>query len=153
MPVLAVNKEASYRYELLETFEAGLILSGAEVKSAKLGQVSLRGSYVSLRYQNNLSRFYLVGAHFAPYKFAGQTDNEPVRDRQLLLKKSELDYLTGKCKEKGLTLIPLRLYTKNSLVKLGFAIARGKKLHDKRETIKKREVQREFNRLKKGKGL
>jgi SsrA-binding protein len=152
MPVLAVNKDASYRYELLETFEAGLILSGAEVKTAKLGQVSLKGSYVSWRSPGGLNRLYLVGAHFSPYKFAANQDYKPTRDRQLLLKVSELNYLFGKSQEKGLTLIPLRLYTKNGLVKLELAVARGKKLYDKREAIKKREVAREFNRLKRGKG-
>ena len=153
MPSLAANKEAAYKYELLETFEAGLILSGAEVKSAKLGQVSLRGAYVSLRQRDKLSRFYLVGAHFSPYKFAGQQANEPVRDRQLLLKKSELSYLIGKSKEKGLTLVPTKLYTKNGLVKLEFALARGKKLYDKRESIKKRDIDRDVKRTLKIKNV
>jgi len=150
MSGLAVNKDALFSYELLEKFEAGLILNGAEVKTAKMGQVSLRGSYVSLRHKEGLSRLYLVGAHFSPYKFSGIKDADPVRERQLLLKKSELAYLIGKSKEKGLTLVPIKLYTRNSLVKLEFALARGKKLHDKREAIKKREVEREMKRSLKG---
>ncbi len=153
MPALASNKEAFFNYEILETIEAGLILSGAEVKTAKLGQVSLRGSYVSLRSHGGLSRLYLVGAHFTPYKFAGGHDGEPVKDRQLLLKKSELDYLIGKSKEKGLTLVPTKLYTKNGLVKLEFAVARGKKLYDKRAAIKKRDIDRDIRRTLKIKNV
>ena len=146
MPVLAINKDARFSYDLMEIFEAGLILSGAEVKTAKLGQVSLRGSYVSLRQHDGPARFYLVGAHFSPYKFSSQKEADPIRERELLLKKTELDHLIGKSKEKGLTLVPTKLYTKNGLIKLEFALARGKKLHDKRETIKRRDIDRDLKR-------
>jgi SsrA-binding protein len=151
MSNLATNREAGYRYELMEKFEAGLVLSGAEVKAAKLGQVNLKGSYLSLRHVGKKVVCLLVGAHISLYKYATDSAYNPLRERELLLKKSELNYLAGKANEAGLTLIPLRLYTKNSLVKLEFAVARGKKLFDKRESIKKREVARDFNRLKRGK--
>jgi SsrA-binding protein len=146
MPVLATNKEAGYRYELTEKFEAGLVLSGAEVKAAKLGQVNLKGSYLSLRHVGKKVVCLLVGAHISLYKYATDSAYNPLRERELLLKKSELNYLLGKALEAGLTLIPLRLYTKNSLVKLEFAVARGKKLFDKRESIKKRELDRSLRR-------
>ncbi len=151
MSNLATNREAGYRYELLEKFEAGLVLTGAEVKAAKLGQVNLKGSYLSLRYFGKKLSCFLIGAHISLYKYTIDSDYNPLRDRELLLKKIELKHLLGKANEAGLTLIPLRLYTKNSLVKLEFAVARGKKLFDKRDTIKKREIARDFSRLKRGK--
>lgn len=153
MPVLAINKDGAYRYELLEDFEAGLMLSGAEVKSAKAGQVSLRGSYVGWRETKSGQRLFLLGAHFSQYRFAGPNNFEPTRERQLLFKKKELNYLIGKAAEKGLTLIPLRLYTKNSLVKLSVALARGKRLYDKRATIKKRDLDRDVKRTLKIKNV
>jgi len=147
---LAVNKGAGFHYELLENFEAGLALNGSEVKAAKLGQVSLKGSHVSWRQLGGARRLCLIGAHFTPYKFSS-LEIEPTRERPLLLKKNELNYLIGKTQEKGLTLIPLRLYTKNNFVKLELALARGKKLYDKREAIKKRDVDREIKRTLKTK--
>ena len=146
MPSLALNKDARYRYDLLETFTAGLILTGQEVKSVKLGQVSLKGSYISWRQHKGISRLYLVGAHVSAYKYATNPDFNPLRERELLLNKSEITRLLGKTAEKGLTLIPLKLYTERSFVKLEFALARGKKLHDKRESLKKKAIDRDLKR-------
>lgn len=145
MSTLAHNRRASFDFELLENYEAGLVLSGQEAKSAKSGQVNLNGAYVSLKTENGKLNAYLQGAHIAPYKFAGNlTDYEPTKERKLLLNKKELNRLNGKLREKGLTLIPLKMYTKRSFVKLEFALAKGKKKFDKRESIKKREVDRQL---------
>jgi len=150
MPILANNRRASFDYDLLETYEAGLVLLGHEVKAAKAGHINLGGAYVSLRSGNNGSELWLINAHISPYRFAGKlTDYDPVRERRLLLKKSELGHLFGKTQEKGLTLVPVKMYTKRSFVKLEFALARGKKKYDKRESIKKRELERQIRTLTK----
>jgi SsrA-binding protein len=150
MPTLANNRRASFDYDLLESYEAGLVLSGQEVKSAKGGHVNLSGAYVSLRIENNKAVLYLVGAHISPYRFAGNiVDYNPDRERRLLLNKKEISRLTGKIQEKGLTLIPVKMYTKRSFVKLEFALGKGKKKYDKRESIKKREVDRQLRTLTK----
>lgn len=150
MSTLAHNRRASFDFELLENYEAGLVLSGQEAKSAKAGQVNLNGAYVSLKTENGAPTAYLLGAHIAPYKFAGNlTDYDPIRERKLLLSKRELGRLQGKIQEKGLTLIPLKMYTKRSFVKLEFALGKGKKKFDKRESIKKREVDRQLRTLTK----
>lgn len=144
---IAKNKKAFFDYEILETLETGIVLSGAETKSSKMGQVSLRGAYVINI--NNL--LYLTGAHISPYQPANQpVDYNPTRPRSLLLKKKELKYFLGKLKERGLTLIPLRMYTKQNLVKLEIGLAKGKKKYDKREQIKKREDNRRIGRSLKG---
>ena len=154
MPVLAKNKRAIFNYELIEKYEAGLVLSGPEVKSIKAGQVSLKGSYISLRPQKNksLPEPYLISSYVSWYKPAGDSsDYKADQPRKLLVKKAETKRLLGKKQEQGLTLIPLKLYTKHSLIKLEFALVRGKKKYDKRETIKKREVERQMRTLTKGK--
>jgi SsrA-binding protein len=144
MPTLAHNKEAAFHYEILEKFEAGIKLSGPEVKAAKLGQINLRGSYVSFIKNEP----FLVNAHINPYKPAAgvQKDYSPTQTRKLLLRQKEINYLRGKTGTAGLTIIPLSVYTKGGLVKIEIALARGKKLYDKRESIKKREVQRQIQR-------
>jgi len=143
MPILAINKRAKYDYEILETFEAGIVLEGFEVKAIREKKISLKGAYVSLR--NN--EIFLVNAHISPYQPLNVPDNyNPTRPRKLLLHKKEINYLIGKNKEKGLTLIPLKVYTKKEKIKLEFAIAKGKKKFDKREQIKKREIKREIER-------
>ena len=148
MPILAINKKARYDYEILETFSAGLVLIGPEVKSAKLGQVSLKGAYVvPKRTKSSLPSFELLGATISPYKYARNDEYKTDRSRALLLTKKELKYLLGKSEEKGLTLVPLKIYTKNALVKLDFALARGKKKHDKREAIKNRDIDRRMRSL------
>jgi len=137
------NKKAFFDYEILEKIELGLILTGAEVKSVKLGHASLQGSYV----QNIDGRLFLVGAHIPAYQPANQPiDYDPLRPRPVLIKKKELKYFLGKIKERGLTIVPLRMYTKKGLVKLEAGLAKGKKKFDKREKIKKREDDRQISR-------
>ncbi|KPJ55403.1 SsrA-binding protein [Parcubacteria bacterium DG_72] len=149
MKVLADNKKAYYNYEILKKFEAGIILTGSEVKSIKTGHISLKGSYVVLKREE----VYLIGAVIPPYQPKNTPkDYNPTRSRKLLLKKSEIKELLGKSKEKGLTLIPLKIYTKYAKIKLEFGIGKGKRKTDKRETIKKREIQREIRRALKTRG-
>ncbi|MDP2864196.1 MAG: SsrA-binding protein SmpB [bacterium] len=143
MKVLSENKKAYFNYEILEKFEAGISLIGQEVKSIKTRGVSLTGSYVVLR-DNEV---FWIGINIPPYQPKNAPkDYNPARTRKLLLKKSEIKYLIGKTRQKGLTLVPLRVYTKNGKIKLEFGIAKGKKKADKRESIKKRESQREIAR-------
>ena len=143
MPVLAVNKRGKFDYEILETFEAGLKLVGHEVKSTKEGKINLKGSYVTIT-QNEA---FLLNAHIAKYKKAGSLpDYDPYRTRKLLLNKKEINHLIGKQQEKGLTLVPLKVYTKNNRIKLEFGIGRGKKKGDKRRDIKKRDIDRDMKR-------
>lgn len=143
MNILTENKKAYYNYEILEKFEAGIVLLGQEVKSIKTGKLSLAGSFVILK-ENEV---FLIGCNIPPY----QPKNtpafyDPERSRKLLLRKEEIKYFIGKIREKGLTLIPLRMYTKNGKIKLEFGIAKGKKNSDKRETLKKREINKEIER-------
>ena len=148
MKVLAENKKAYYNYEILEKFEAGIALIGQEVKSLKTRGVNLAGNYVILKN----SEVFWVGANIHPYQPKNAPpDYNPERWRKLLLKKSEIKYLIGKSKQKGLTLVPLKLYTTRSgKIKLEFALVRGKKKFDKREQIKKREIERKIERILKG---
>ena len=141
MAVLGENKKAYFNYQILEKFEAGISLIGQEVKSIKTRGVSLTGSYVVLK-DNEV---FWIGINIPPYQPKNAPkDYEPARTRKLLLKKSEIKYLIGKTRQKGLTLVPLRVYTKNGKIKLEFGIAKGKKKADKRELIKKRDVEREI---------
>jgi SsrA-binding protein len=143
MGVLAINKRANFDYFLLDQYEAGLVLNGQEVKSVRSGQVSLKESFVTLKG----TELYLTNAYIAPYKQAGaKLINDPTRARKLLLKKSEIRQLIGKVRTEGLTLVPLRLYTKKRLLKLSFAVGKGKKKFDKREDIAKREAKRNIER-------
>jgi len=148
MRVLAENKKAYFTYQILEKFEAGISLIGQEVKSIKTRGVNLAGSYVVIK---NSEAFW-IGARISSYQPKNiPPDYNPERSRKLLLKKSEIKYLIGKTKQKGLTLIPLRVYTKRGKIKLEFGIARGKKKVDKRELIKKREIEREIRKAMKEK--
>jgi len=150
MPILVVNKKASFDYQLLEKYEAGLVLFGHEVKAIRDGQASLKGTYISVRSQHGHPELFLVNCQVAPYKQAGPLpDFNRTRDRKLLLKRQEIAHLLGKKKEEGLTLIPLKIYTNHSFLKLEFAVAKGKKKYDKREAIKKREVNRSLRSLTK----
>lgn len=148
MKTLTENKKAYFDYEILEKLEAGIALIGQEVKSMKMGKISLAGAYVVLR--NNEA--FLIGSKIPPYQPKNApADYDAERLRKLLLKKSEIKYLIGKTKQKGLTLIPLRVYIKNGKrssgrIKLEFAIAKGRKKFDKRELIKKKEAEREIRR-------
>jgi len=137
------NKKAYFNYEVLERFEAGIVLIGQEVKSIKLGRINLSGAYVVLKNQE----VFLIGANIPPYQPKNApTDYNPERFRKLLLKKTEIKYLIGKTKERGLTLIPLKVYSKKKKIKIEFGIVKGKKRKDKRELIKKREIGREMRR-------
>src|SRR3989339_133008 len=152
MPDYAVNKRARFDYEILETLEAGLVLYGHEVKSIKPGHISLKNSFVTLKNPAGAGtpEAYLTSCHVPLYKHAGKMDSyEPTRPRKLLLKKSQIKQLIGKTKEKGLTLVPLKVYNKHRLIKLAFGVGKGKKKIDKRESIKKRETERKLQRFKK----
>ncbi len=151
MSVLAFNKRARFDYKIQDTFEAGLVLQGYEVKSIKTGHVSLKGSFVSAHKQRKVGKnpeFFLVNAHIPLYKHASSIPNfDPTRSRKLLLKKSEIKRLVGKKKEEGLTLVPIRIYTKRGLIKLEFGVGKGKKKYDKREDIKKKQASRRMRTL------
>lgn len=143
MKVFAENRKAYFNYQILEKFEAGISLIGQEVKAIKLGRINLAGSYVVLKNEE----VYLIGANVPPYQPKNAPpDYNPERSRKLLLRKVEIKQLIGKVKEKGLTLVPLKVYTKRGKIKLEFGIAKGRKGKDKRELIKKRETDREMKR-------
>ncbi len=143
MAVFAQNKKAYHDYEILEEYEAGIELKGFEVKSVKLGRASLKGARVVVRG----GEAFLIGASIPAYQAANSPDNyDPERARRLLLNKKEINKLIGKEQEKGLTLPALSLYNKGRLVKLKFAVARGKKKRDKREEIRKRDLERDLRR-------
>jgi len=143
MKIYSENKKAGFDYEVLERFEAGLILFGQEVKSIKIGHINLSGSYITF----NRNEPFLVGVKVPPYQpnNAGADYNEE-RQRKILLSKKEIDYLMGRTKVKGFSLIPLKVYDKSGRIKLEFGLSRGKKKYDKKEKIKKRDVDREINR-------
>lgn len=139
---IVVNKQARFDYDLLETFEAGLVLTGPEVKSVKAGSVQLKGAFLDIR-GNSL---WLKNAHISKYPPAAgaQKEYDPTRDKKVLVHKHELNKLIGKKKSDGLTLIPVSIYLKGDLIKLEFAVARGKKKYEKREAIKKRDIERQL---------
>lgn len=152
MSVLAVNKRANFDYDISEKFEAGIVLFGHEVKSIKTGHASMKGSFVTTRGREGRRSpdVFLTNVYISPYKHAGTIkDYDAERPRKLLLKKKEVEYLLGKRKEQGLTLVPIKIYTKRSLIKLEFGIGRGRKKYDKREVIKKREAERQIRTLTK----
>ena len=137
--LIADNRKAGHDYHLLETFEAGIVLAGTEVKAIREGGVNLRDSYCRLEG----GEAYLLGAHISQYSHGGSASHDPTRSRKLLLKREELNKLLGKTTERGLTIVPLRMYFKKGKLKLAIALAKGKKTFDKRETIKRREIERE----------
>jgi SsrA-binding protein len=136
---LAANRRARHDYEILETFEAGLVLSGTEVKAARSGKVQLKDSYVD--FQNGQA--FLVGAHISHYSHGNRENHEPERPRRLLMKRREIDKLFGRTQLRGLTVVPLAVYLKGNWVKVEVALAQGKKLYDKRATERKKELDRE----------
>ncbi len=140
--IVCVNRQARHNYFIDETFEAGLVLVGSEVKSLRDGKANLSDSYA--RIQNGEA--FLVNAHMSPYPGANQFNHEPTRTRKLLLHQREIERLTGKTRERGLTLIPLKLYFRRGKAKVELALARGKKLYDKRETLRRRAADREVER-------
>jgi SsrA-binding protein len=149
MKVFSENKKAYFNHQILEKLEAGIILTGQEVKSIRLGRMNLTGSYVVLKEsaKSEQPEPYLIGAKIPAYQPKNApADYNPERSRKLLLNKSEISYLIGKTSQKGLTLIPLRVYSNYAKIKIEFGIAKGKKKFDKREDIKKRDVEREISR-------
>lgn len=145
--VIATNKKARFDYEILETFEAGVVLRGPEVKSVKLGHISIKEAYATVRSEE----VFLTNAHISPYKQAANVEQEPTRSRKLLLKKSEIKSLIGKSKTEGITLIPVQVYLKRGFVKVEIGLGRGKKKHDKRQTIKQKDIKRDIQREMRGK--
>lgn len=136
---VAENRKAFHDYHILETFEAGIALLGTEVKAIREGRVNLRDSFASV----DNGEVYLHNVNISPYSHRGYADHEPLRRRKLLLHKDEIRKLIGRTVEKGLTLVPLRMYFKKGRVKVAVSLARGKKAYDKRETIKRRDAERE----------
>ena len=144
--LLASNRQASHNFFLLERFEAGLVLTGTEVKSAREGSVQLKESYAEVRN----GEAWLVDAHFSPYSHGNRANHDPLRERKLLLHRREIDKLLGKTREKGLTLIPTRIYLKEGRIKCELALARAKKLHDKRAAARERATKDEARRALRG---
>jgi SsrA-binding protein len=140
---VAVNRRARHEYEITDTFEAGLVLTGTEIKSIRAGKVSLADAYARVE----KGEAWLIGAHIAPYEAGNRYNHEPRRDRKLLLHRAEIDQLLGRASAKGLTVVPLRLYlTGKGRAKVELGLARGKQLHDKRRSIAEREQRREVER-------
>jgi SsrA-binding protein len=136
---IAENRKASHDFHLLETFEAGIVLLGTEVKAIREGRVNLRDSFA----RAEDGEVFLYNVNISPYSHRGYATHEPLRRRKLLLHRDEIRKLVGKTTEKGMTLVPVRLYYKNGRVKVAVSLAKGKKEYDKRETIKRREAERE----------
>ncbi len=141
--MIGVNKKARHLYEFLDTFEAGMVLMGSEVKSLRLGRVSFKDGYI--KFKNDEA--YLVGVHIAPYEHAGSYDgHEPERERKLLLHAAQIRLLKSRVEQRGLTVVPVRLYFSSGRVKLEIALARGKKVYDRKEDRKERDLKREAAR-------
>ncbi len=141
---VATNRQASYRYNLLERFECGIVLTGTEVKALREGKAQLKDSYATLRDRE----VWLIGLYIPPYGPAARTNHEPERPRKLLLHREEIERLVGRTKERGFTLVPTRIYFagERSRAKIEIALARGKDLYDKRESIRKRDMARDVQR-------
>lgn len=146
--VVARNRRARHDYEILDTFEAGIVLLGPEVKSVRAGKVTLTDAYAMLR----RGEIFLVNAHISAYAQAARENSDPRRERKLLLHRAEISRLTSKLRERGFTLIPLEVYLKNGRVKVELGLARGKRQYDKRQTLRKREQDREVQRAIRGRG-
>jgi SsrA-binding protein len=136
---VATNREAYFNYYIVETYECGVALTGTEVKSIREGRCNLKDSYGLIR----AGEAWLLNAHISPYSHGHRDNHDPTRTRKLLLHKSEIEKLAGKAQEKGLTLVPTKMYFKNGRIKIELGVAKGKKLYDKRETERKREADRE----------
>lgn len=136
---VADNRKAGFDYHILETFEAGVVLLGTEIKAIREGRVQLRDAFCRI----DRGEAYLLNAHIGQYSHGSYASHDPTRTRKLLLHRTELNKLLGKTVEKGLTVVPLRMYFKNGRIKVAVALARGKKAYDKRETIRRREADRE----------
>ncbi len=144
MPVVVKNKKAYFNYHILEKMEAGMVLSGQEVKSIKAGRASLSSAYVVIK----KGEAYLVNCNIPPYQPKNAPSNyNPTADRKLLLNKKEINYLIGKTGEKGITLVPLSIYTKNNLLKLEIGLGKGKRKKDKREDLKKKDIDKRLKQI------
>ncbi|MXY23792.1 MAG: SsrA-binding protein SmpB [Acidobacteria bacterium] len=137
--LIADNRKARHDYHISDVYEAGIVLLGTEVKAIREGRVNLRDSYGRIE----AGEIFLHGLHVSPYSHRGYSEHEPLRRRKLLLTKREIHKLTGKAVERGFTLVPVRMYFKRGLVKVALGVAKGKKAHDKRETIRRRQIDRE----------
>ena len=149
MPTLAKNKHGLFNYEIIEKNEGGLMLSGAEVKAVKQGMVNLKGAYIS--YEKD--ELWLKNTHISAYQQRNQPGYDPERPRKVLMKRQEIDSLMGKGARQGLTILPISLYTKGGLIKNQIGLARGKKAKDKRDIIKKRDVNRKIGRALRNKSF
>jgi len=139
---IAVNRRARYEYAIEETLEAGIVLTGTEIKSIRAGRANLAEAYARIEH----GEAWLIGAHIAPYEQGNRNNHEPTRVRKLLLHRDQIAELAGKSHAKGLTLVPLKLYIRDGMAKLELGVARGKKAHDKRRTIAERDARRELER-------
>lgn len=139
---VSTNRKARFEYHILETYEAGLVLKGTEIKSIRLGQISLQEAYIRI----DGKEAWLVGSHVAPYSHASTFNHDPERERKLLLSKREIRALWNEVRIKGITIVPIRVYLKDGRAKLEIGLAKGKKQYDKRESIKERDIARESAR-------
>lgn len=142
---VALNRRARHEYAVDETLEAGLVLSGTEIKSIRAGRVSLAEAYARIEH----GEAWLIGAHIAPYEQGNRNNHEPTRTRKLLMHRDQIAELVGRTQAKGYTLVPLKLYIRNGMAKLELGVARGKKARDKRRTIAERDMRRELERATK----
>ena len=145
MKLIAENRKARHDYFVEDTYEAGIVLVGCEVKSIRQGGVNLRDSFAIIKN----GEVFAVGMHIAPYQMGSYYNHDPRRNRKLLLNKSEIRKLKAKVEQKGYTLVPLKIYFKDALVKVELGLCKGKEIHDKRESIKRREEDRKIERIKK----
>ncbi|MFH1613327.1 MAG: SsrA-binding protein SmpB [bacterium] len=143
MEIIATNRKAKFDYYFIEIYEAGIVLTGCEIKSVREKKINFKDSFAQIK--NN--QVYLYNLHISPYEKGNRFNLEATRVRKLLLKKKEIKYIFGQVCQKGLTLIPIEIYLKRNLAKVKLALAKGKKTYDKRETIKKRDVERELKRM------
>jgi SsrA-binding protein len=141
--IVATNRKAKHDYHILDTYEAGIVLRGSEIKSIRAGNISLKEAYVNIE---DGREAWLVSAHVAPYDHASHFNHDPNRPRKLLLHGSEIRRLWDEVRQKGVTIIPLRVYLKNGMAKVEIAVAKGKKLYDKRASIAERDAEREIER-------
>jgi SsrA-binding protein len=145
--IVSTNRRARHEYHVLESFECGLVLHGYEVKSIREGRVNIQDAYGTVREDEA----FIENMHISPYSHVDMREIDPLRTRKLLLKRKEIDYLLGKTRERGLTLVPLKLYFKGPRVKLEMGVARGKKLYDKRADLAEKDARRDIERAVKGK--
>jgi SsrA-binding protein len=136
---IAVNRQAFHNYEIVEKFEAGIVLTGTEIKSARDGKVNLKDAYGIVK----TGEIWLLNAHISPYSHGNYANHDPLRTRKLLLRRSEINRLVGRTTERGLTLVPLRMYLKDGRLKCELALAKGRKTHDKRDVERKKTIDRE----------